>query len=100
MAAARSDGPPALAAHPSGGRPAKFRPEPLRRIPDLRSHGAEAYGLRGQVRIGERAIDVMREEFSVNQHPGRVSRLLKALGWTPQFPPTRAVQRGEAEVQG
>jgi transposase len=37
--------------------------------------------------------------LGVRYHPGHVSRLLKQLGWTPQVPITRAIQRDEAEIQ-
>ena len=46
-----------------------------------------------------RIVEVLREEFGVAYHPGHVSRLLKQLGWTPQLPITRAVQRDEQAIQ-
>ena len=37
--------------------------------------------------------------LGVRYHTGHVSRLLKALGWTPQVPITRAIQRDEEAVE-
>ena len=49
IARARRDGPAALLSHLAHGRPAKLRPDQRRLIPDFLSHGAEAYGFRGEV---------------------------------------------------
>ena len=37
--------------------------------------------------------------LGVRYRKGHVSRLLKALGWTPQVPITRAIQRDEEAVE-
>ena len=62
-------------------------------------HGTEAYGFRGDVWTCGRIAEVLREELGVVYHPGHVSRLLKQLGWTPQLPITRAIQRDEQAIQ-
>ena len=49
MATARSEGPAALLARPSPGHPPKLGLDQLRLVPDFLSHGAEAYGFRGEV---------------------------------------------------
>ena len=41
---------------------------------------------------------VIEEEFGVRYHPGHVSRILKEIGWTPQVPITRAIQRDEEAI--
>jgi hypothetical protein len=68
-------------------------------IADFLWQGAEADGFRGDVWTGGRVAQVLQEELGVRDHPGHVSRLLKELGWTPQVPITRAIQRDEAEIQ-
>jgi hypothetical protein len=40
----------------------------------------------------------LAREFGVTYHRDHVSRLLKELGWTPQIPVTRAIQRDEAAI--
>ncbi len=41
---------------------------------------------------------VIEWEFGICYHKDHVSRLLKDLGWTPQIPITRAVQRDEKAI--
>jgi hypothetical protein len=71
----------------------------LRLLPDYLWHGAEAYGFRGEVWTCGRVARVIQEEFGVRYHKVHVSRLLKALGWTPQVPITRAMQRDEEAIE-
>ena len=81
------------------GRPAKLAGEHLRLVPDLLSHGAEVWGFRGEVWTCARVAAVIKEEFGVLYSPSQVSRLLKALEWTPQQPIERASQRDEAAIE-
>jgi transposase len=99
LAAWRRGGLEAMRAHPSPGRPTRLAPEQRRLIPDLLSHGAEAYGFRGAVWTCARIARVIEWEFGVRYHPGHVSRLMQQLQWTPQIPMTQALQRDEREIQ-
>jgi transposase len=85
--------------NPYGHRPRKLREEHLQMIPELLSHGAEAYGFRGQLWTCARVRAVSGEEVGVSYHQAHVSRLLKALRWTPQMPIERASQRDEAALE-
>lgn len=99
LTVAREDGPEALRHHPSPGRPPKLSPEQLRLIPDCLWHGAEAYGFRGDLWTCPRMAAVIYQEFGVRYSRSEVSRLLKRIGWTPQVPITRAIQRDEATIE-
>ena len=88
----------ALLARPHTGRPPELTAEQKRLLPDYLSHGAEAYGFRGEVWTCERVAKVIEWEWAVHYHPGHVARLLKALHWTPQLPLKRATQRDEAAI--
>jgi transposase len=99
LAAARLGGPEALRSHPAPGAVAKITPEQFRLIPDFLWHGAEAYGFRGDVWTCERVAGVLLEEFGVLYSGSQASRLLKRLGWTPQVPITRAIQRDEPAIE-
>ena len=68
-------------------------------MPDCLSHGAEAYGFRGELWTCSRVAAVIKEEFGVSYHKAHVSRLLKELRWTPQMPIERAGQRDEEAVE-
>jgi transposase len=99
LAAARRGGPEALLSHPAPGAAPKLTAEQLRLIPDFLWHGPEAYGFRGQVWTCDRVGEVIAEEFAVSYSKSQVSRLLKRLGWTPQVPITRAIQRDEPAIE-
>jgi transposase len=105
LAKVQHDGPAALRSHPAPGRPPKLSLEQLRLVPDFLWHGAEAYEFRGNVWTCERVVGVLYvlyvlyEEFGVSYSKSQVSRLLKRLGWTPQIPITRAIQRDEAAIE-
>lgn len=96
---ADSEGVGALRAHPSAGHPPKLTTEQRLRIPEFLSYGAEAYGFRGEVWTCKRIAQVVQWELGVSYHKDHVSRLMKELGWTPQVPHARAVQRDEAAIR-
>ena len=98
LTAAREGGRKALYSHPHGRTHGKLSDDQKRLIPDFLWHGPEAYGFRGEVWTCPRVVDVLAQEFGVTYHRDHVSRILKELGWTPQIPMTRAIQRDEAAI--
>jgi transposase len=99
LAAARAGGPDALLSHAAPGHPAKLTAAQRQLLPDFLWHGPESYGFRGEVWTCARFASVIEEEFGVSYSKSQVSRLLKELGWTPQVPITRAVQRDEEAIE-
>lgn len=99
LAVGRRGGPEALRSHPAPGPLGKLTAEQLRLIPDFLWHGAESYGFLGDVWTCERVAGVLDEEFGISYSKSQVSRLLKRIGWTPQVPITRAIQRDEEAIQ-
>lgn len=99
LARARRGGVEALRARIRPGRPSQLPSHQKRLIPEFLWHGPEAYGLRGEVWTCARVAKVIEEEFNVCYHKSHVSRLLKELGWTPQVPIRRAMQRDEAAIR-
>jgi transposase len=98
MTRVATEGEQALRARPHLGAAPKLRPEQLKLLPEFLSHGAEAFGFRGELWTCARVAEVVRREFGVTYHKDHVSRLLKALRWTPQKPAERAAQRDEAQI--
>lgn len=94
-----TDGVNSLRSRPHTGRPGELSKTQKQWIPDLLSHGAEAYGFRGDVWTCRRVKKVIEMEFGVSYHRSHVARLLKALDWTPQQPIERAAQRNESEIR-
>ena len=100
LAAARRGGPDAVLSHLSHcGRTPKLTAQQIRLIPDFLWHGPEPYGFRGDVWTCDRVAGVLYQEFGVSYSKSQVSRLLKRLGWTPQVPITRAIQRDEEAIE-
>jgi transposase len=99
LAHMREHGMAAWRAKPRLTGPINLAGDHWRLIPELLSHGAEAYGFRGECGTGARVATVIGEEFGVWYHKAHVSRLLKRLHWTPQMPIERATQRDEAVIE-
>jgi transposase len=78
--------------------PIKLAGDQVRLTPELLSHGAEAYGFRGECWTCARVATVLGEKFGVWYHKA-LSRLLTCLHWTPQMPIERATQRDEAVIE-
>jgi transposase len=99
LAVAKQKGANALLAHPTAGHPPKLSDAQKRLIPEFLWHGAEAYGFRGEVWTCARIAQVVQREFGILYHKDHVSRLMQELGWTPQVPITRALQRDETAIE-
>ena len=89
----------ALHARPRPGAPRRLGQADRQQLPELLSHGAEAYGFRGDIWTCARVAKVIEREFGVAYHKAHVSRLLKQVAWTPQKPIERATQRNEALIE-
>jgi transposase len=99
LADARDSGPDSLRARPAPGHPPRLSPAQKRSIPEFLWHGPGAYGFRGRVWTRARVAKVIEWEFGVRYHKGHVGRLLRELGWSPQQPIKRAIQRDEAAIR-
>jgi len=42
---------------------------------------------------------MIESEFGVSYHPDHIGRLMHDLGWTPQKPERRALERNEEEIE-
>ena len=80
-----------------GPRPKLSEPQRAA-LPALLAPGPEAFGFQGDVWTTKRVAAVIAVRFKVRYHPAHVSRLLRAVGWSPQRPIQRATQRDEAAI--
>lgn len=96
---AREGGVAALRRRRSPGRPPKLTSAQRAQVPTLLARGAAAFGFRGDLWTASRVAAVIETRFGVRYHPTHVSRLLRALGWSPQRPIQRATQRDEAAIE-
>lgn len=99
LRAYRDAGAAGLCARPHPGSKVRLSASQMQLIPEYLSHGAEAYGFRGDVWTCARVGHVIKQEFEVRYSKSHVSRLLKALKWTPQRPIERARQRDEVAIE-
>ena len=98
-AAARAGGRRALAAKPASGRPRRLEAGDLRRLRRLLLKGAQAAGLATDLWTCPRVGWLIQREFGVRYHPAHVSRVLHGLGFSPQKPTRRAVERDEQRIR-
>jgi transposase len=99
LARAAEGGPDALRHRPAPGHPPLLSRRQRDLIPEFLWHGAEAYGFTGDVWTCARVALVIQEELGVLYHKHHVAKLLKELGWTPQMPIRRALQRDEPAIR-
>ena len=98
-AAARKRGEAAVRAKPAPGRPSKLTARHKRRLETLLLKGAQAAGFETDLWTCPRVVDLVEKRFGVRYHVDHVGRLLHELGWSPQMPARRAVERDEAAIR-
>jgi len=81
------------------GRPAKLNPEQRRELKRVLKRGALAAGFASDRWSLGRVQQLIKQEFGIGYHPKYLNRLLHKLGWSPQVPLPRAVERDEALIQ-
>ena len=96
--AARHQGREALRAQPAPGRPSRISARQIQLLRRALERGAEAAGFPTPLWTCPRVADWIHQRFGVRYHPDHVGRLLHALGFTPQKPARRAVERDEEAI--
>jgi transposase len=95
----RDQGRRALAARPAGGRPRRLSVKDRRRLVKDLLRGARVAGFETELWTCPRVAQWIARRFQVHYHPDHVCRLLHSLGWSPQKPQRRAVERDEKAVR-
>jgi transposase len=98
-ASARKGGAKAVAARPASGRGRRLVARDLTRLRRLLLKGAQAAGLPTDLWTCPRVSWLIQRQFGVRYHPAHVSRLLHGLGFSPQKPTRRAVERDEPRIR-
>jgi transposase len=70
------------------------------RLERLLLKGAKAAGYQSNLWTCPRIAEVIAEYFEVVYHPDPIGRLLRSLGWSPQRPQRRALERDEERIRG
>lgn len=98
LASFRSEGDAGLTSVPSLGRRAALDAKDLERLEKILLRGAVAAGFDSELWTCRRIAKVIQKQFGVSFHKDHVSRILGKMGWTPQRPETRAVERDESAI--
>jgi len=89
----------AIRAKPLPGRPAKLNQAAKKLLERLLLGGARAVGYSTDLWTCPSVAQVIQKTFGVRYHVDHIGRLLRSLGWTPQKPQRRAIERDEAAIQ-
>jgi transposase len=98
-AAARKHGEAGVRARAAPGRPPKLTPGGKRRLEALLIKGPLASGFDTDLWTCPRVAELIRQRLGVDYHVDHVGRLLHELGWSPQKPVRRAVERDERAIR-
>ena len=89
-AAYREKGRPALEARPASR---------TRRLEQDLLRGAQAAGFAADLWTCPRVARLIEQRFRVHYHVDHIGRLLHSLGWSPQKPARRAIERDEEGIR-
>lgn len=81
------------------GRPRQLSAADLRRIERGLRRGPEALGYRTGLWTAWRVADLIERTCGVTYSTVHAWRILRAVGWTPQRPAGRALERNEAAIE-
>lgn len=93
-----AEGDAGFVVHASPGRPPKLTAPQQRRLVNALLAGPLKAGYATDLWTTPRIAELIAARFGVVYHPDHVGRLLHQLGWTPQKPERRALQRDEAAI--
>ncbi len=85
-------------AKPASGRPSRLTAADKRRIGQSLLKGARYFGFATDLWTCPRVARLLEQRFAVRYHVDHVGRLLHGLGFTPQTPTRRAVERDETVI--
>ena len=98
-AAYQKGGATAIRAQPAPGRPSALDEKAKARLERLLLKGAKAAGFPTDLWTCPRVAEVIGERFGIEYHVDHIGRLLRGMGWSPQKPTRRAVERDEAAIK-
>ena len=81
------------------GRPSKLTPQNLERLEKKLLKGAKSAGFPTDLWTCPRVSQLIHSLFGVTYHVDHIGRLLHLLGWSPQKPARRAMERDEEKIR-
>lgn len=98
-ASQKKKGKAGLKAVPAPGRPSRLDSRKKGKLRELILQGAQAGGFATELWTCPRIAQVIWREFKVHYHVDHVSRLLHSMGFSPQKPERRALERDEKAIR-
>ncbi len=98
-AAYRKGGEASLRARRIAGRPPRIDAATTRQLEKTLLRGAKAAGFPTDLWTCPRVAHMIEERFGIRYHADHVCRLLHRLGWSPQKPERRAIERDEEAIR-
>jgi transposase len=92
-------GRPGLKRAARAGRPPQLSAADLQRIEQGLKRGPEALGYRTSLWTAWRVADLIERECGIEYSTVHAWRVLRALGWSPQRPAGRALERNEPAIR-
>ena len=95
----KEEGVAGVLARPAPGAPSKLKDDEKAELEELLLKGAKVAGFPTDLWTCPRVTQLIQDRFGVTYHVDHVSRLLHWMGWSPQKPQRRAVERDEAAIK-
>ena len=97
--AVEEGGPDALAAVPHPGRASFLNDDQKEDLVERLVEGARSQGFDSDLWTCPRVKLLIEREYGISYHVDHVSRLLRSLGFTPQKPARRAMERDDEAIE-
>jgi transposase len=95
----RGRGKRSMGARATPGRPPRMETRQKQKLRRLIIAGAKAAGFSSDLWTCRRVRDLVRREFAIEYHEDHIGRLLRVLGFSPQKPERRALERNERAIR-
>lgn len=98
-AAHSTKGQKGIQAMPASGRPPRLDRQDLNKLEKALLKGSKKAGFPTDLWTCPRVAQLIHSIFGVQYHVNHIGRLLHALGWSPQKPERRAIERNEESIK-
>lgn len=98
-AAHRKKGEKGILAKRASGRPPKLDSNDLRKLEKTLLKGSKKAGFPTDLWTCPRVAQLIQSLFGVTYHVDHIGRILHDLGWSPQKPERRAIERDETRIK-
>lgn len=95
----RQKGEKGIRARQASGRPAKLDSTDLRKLEKALLKGSRKAGYPTDLWTCPRVAQLIHSLFGVRYHVDHIGRILHDLGWSPQKPERRAIERDETRIK-